>query len=82
MTIEEAINETFKLFPEAIVMVTYNEEPKAIMFKEEWKKGQFDHLKKLNDEYDIADFFEVGEMPIIGTAVKLPLKKKEVQHDD
>ena len=75
MTIEYAVNETFRLFPEAIVMITYNESPKAIMCKAEWEKGQFDHLKSMNNEYEIADFFEVGEMPIIGTVVKLPLKK-------
>lgn len=74
--IENAINNIFKADPEAMVMVTVGENPKAIMYKGEWEDGEFDHVKSMSKEYKLADFFQRAEVPFIGIVVKLPLEKK------
>ncbi len=63
--------------PDAIVMISENKNPIAIMAKDEWESGKFNHVKDKCRQYEAPAFFGRHEIPVIGVSIYINLETKK-----
>ena len=74
---EELINRVFMFEPDACVNVFKNEELMAVLFKDDWENGNFDHIRKVCRRYKPPETFERAEVPLIGIVINIRFTESE-----
>lgn len=74
---EELINRVFMFEPDACVNVFKNEKLIAVLFKDDWESGNFDHIRKVCGRYKPPETLERADIPLIGIVINIRFTESE-----
>ena len=75
---ETMVNQAFLLEPEAIVTLIENGLPVAVFDKEGWRSDILKHIREKCRKRKAPETFKMGEIPIIGTVIKIDITEDRI----